>query len=135
MADTVIDQARTRLEVERIDGDTVYVRVPGNAYSIALIWAGAESPAPGWVVGHVQASALKLEHATSGGRFIEPVAGAPRIMAGQVEAIDRESATIAVRSVLSVHVGLERRVDLGSIEVGDMVNFHVRSGARFVPEA
>ncbi|MCH2136453.1 MAG: hypothetical protein MK101_07715 [Phycisphaerales bacterium] len=135
MATSVNDSARTRVDIERVDADRVVVSIPGNAYSISLRWGGEDPPTTGRMHGWVQAHALKVQAASAGGRFIEPLSGAPRIMAGRVEAVDTESATIALRCVLPVHVALERREDLSLCTPGAMVNFHVRSDAAFVPQA
>ncbi len=120
--------------IDRVQGDDVVIGVPGNAYGIRVGWAGDTVAAPGRVRGVIEAHALRVHPAAAGGRFIEPVMGSPRIVSGTVTAIDVDAATVAVRSVVPMHLALEHREDLAACEVGASVNFHVRSDSRFVPE-
>ena len=119
--------------IESVDDGTVVVSVPGNAYRITMAWGGVDTPSPGRVKGVIEAHALRVHEAAAGGRFIEPVMGVPRIVSGTVEAIDEDAATVALRSVVPIHVALEDRDDLAKCMVGSLVNFHVRSDVRFSP--
>jgi len=119
--------------IESVDDGTVVVSVHGNAYRISMAWAGANAPLPGRVKGVIEAHALRVHEAAAGGRFIEPVMGVPRIVSGTVEAIDEDAATVALRSVVPMHVALEDREDLAKCTLGSLVNFHVRSDVRFSP--
>jgi len=74
---------------------------------------------------------MSMHGASAGGRFIEPTIGAPRIVAGQVVSIDTNSGTALVQSAVPMVVQLERAEDAQTVQVGDLVNFHVRSGARW----
>ncbi len=134
MNDVVATKSRTRIEVERVEGDDVVLSLHESAYAIRLRWAGDDAPSTGVVAGRIQVRALRLHGSSAGGRFIEPVAGAPRIVSGTVEAIDAGSATIAIRSVVQMQVALERREDLALCHVGGHVNFHVHSDGEFIPD-
>ena len=120
--------------IEAVEGQCVILSVPDNAYRIRLDWQGNSAPTTGRVKGTIRVHALRVHSAASGGRFIEPLMGAPRIVAGRVESIDQESATIALRSVVPMRVALECREDLAACSVGELVHFHVRSAGVFVSE-
>lgn len=120
--------------IEQIEGECVVLAVQDNAYRLRFAWKGASAPSVGRIKGTIRVHALRVHAAASGGRFIEPVIGAPRIVAGRVDAIDAHSATISVRSVVPMHVALERREDLAACSIGSLVYFHVRSDSAFVPE-
>jgi len=135
MSDLVATAASARFEIVELDGDHVVLSVPGNAYAIRLRWAGDAAASVGVVAGRIEATALRVHGASAGGRFIEPVAGTPRIVSGTVEAIDKASVTIAVQSVVPMHVALEHRADLEQCPVGSLVNFHVRSDCQLCPDA
>lgn len=134
MSDVVATKSHTRVEVTRVEGEDVVLALHDSAYAIRLRWAGDDAPSTGVVTGRIQVRALRLHGSSAGGRFIEPVAGAPRIVSGTVEAIDAGSATIALRSVVQMQVALERREDLALCHVGGLVNFHVRSDGEFCPD-
>lgn len=103
---------------------TIDVAIPRTAYRIRLDGSGVVGER---TEGCIQATALKVHVASGGGRFIQPVNGEPRIVAGHVVALDADGAV--VRSVVPVRICFEDAASAESIAVGDLVNFHVRSGA------
>ena len=133
MTDTLSEHVSFNAVIESVDGADVHISVPGNAYRLTFKWGGEAPPVTGRCKAVLRAHALRVHHATAGGRFVEPVSGAPRIVAGTIEAVDAESATVALRSVVPVHVALEHRDDLEFCMLGATVNFHVRSGAVLHP--
>ena len=69
--------------------DRIELTVPGTDYRLRLTTSGAiDTPVGKRVRGTVHARALRMHAARGGGRFIEPVVGEPRIVAGTVAAID-----------------------------------------------
>ena len=95
---------------------TIDVAIPGTAYRIRLDGSGVVGER---TEGCIQATALKVHVAS--------VNGEPRIVAGHVVALDADGAV--VRSVVPVRICFEDAASAESIAVGDLVNFHVRSGA------
>ena len=66
-----------------VDGDMITVHLDHTSYEIRMHLEGAVTAAPGKrVKGSVTAEALRVHAAQGGGRFIEPVSGEPRIVAG-----------------------------------------------------
>jgi len=84
------------------------------------------------VRGMIEANGLKLHKAQGGGRFIEPVNGMPRIVAGKVIAIDAGANRLCVDVSLPMWVTLvENGQRTEQFDIGDLVNCYVRSGATF----
>jgi len=116
------------------DGATVELAVPGTAYRLVLACSSPLEDLPGSVVrGCIEASAMKVHHASAGGRFIEPTTGSPRIIAGRVQSVSEDQGTAVVQSVVPITIHPERSEDFASLQPGAMVNFHVRSGAEWSP--
>lgn len=117
------------VKVREVNGDVIIVEIPGSAYCIEL--TGQAQPGQR-LQGRIDAAALKVHIASGGGRFIEPTSGAPRIVAGHVVSTDSDQGTAMIRSVLPVHIRFEQVDRADQISVGDLVNFHVCSGASWV---
>ena len=117
------------VKVRRAEEGSIDVAVPGTTYSIRLQGTGTVGDR---CEGFIEATAMKVHVASGGGRFIQPAHGEPRIVAGHVVAMDADGAGAVVRSVVPVHVRFEDPASAASIEVGDLVNFHVRSGASWL---
>jgi hypothetical protein len=88
------------------------------------------------VTGTVQGEALRI-HATSatagGGRFIEPVIGPPRIVAGRIKSLDQASNQLVVDVAVPFVLSPLPEQDWSILEVGRMVNCYIKSGAMFTP--
>ncbi len=120
--------------------DDVVVFTPrGTNYELMLKCAG-EKPAIGMLVHAViRATARKLWTVPSGGNFIVPIMGPPKIVQGRVMYVDESQ--IVVQAGAKVRLDLPRAesaVDLpnGAIAVGAMVNVTILPGAsvEFVAE-
>jgi hypothetical protein len=85
------------------------------------------------IKGTIHAKALRMHAAQGGGRFIEPVWGAPRIVAGAVQALDEQKGRVLVDTGVPMWVEALPGQDLGALRRGEMVNFYVESGTRFEP--
>ncbi len=86
------------------------------------------------VKGTIHARALRIHPAAGGGRFIEPVWGTPRIVAGKVLSADpgTKEAVIDLTVPFVVRT-MEEQVFEGILEPGRLVNFYVETGATFTP--
>lgn len=81
----------------------------------------------------IRVKARKVYTVASGGNFITPIFGPPRIVQGRVRSADQRS--LVVHAAIPIHVelpGPEAAIDLdeGPITVGKMVNVVCEPGAR-----
>lgn len=91
------------------------------------------SPVGKRIKGTISARALRMHPSVGGGRFIEPVWGAPRIVAGAVMAIDEAKRRILVDVSVPMWVTAPEGQDFGVLKKGALVNFYVESGTSFRP--
>ncbi len=131
------NQAITGGVIEELSDDKIVLKISGTEYQLHLVPTvpGLEIGATVGkrIKGTIQAKALKLHPANGGGCFIEPVCGAPRIVAGVVLAVDDESRTVLVDVAIPMRVTLHDSKDLNICQVGELVNFYVESGTSFTP--
>ena len=83
--------------------------------------------------GVIEAVALRIHRATSGGCFIEPIWGAPRIIAGTVCSVDRDNRRVLVDAGVPMWVTAPKGQNVAALHEGELVNFYVRSGTSFRP--
>ena len=131
------DQAVARGVLESLDDELMVLAVGGTDYKIHLV---PTVPARAFVTpvgkrirGSIEARALRIHPARGGGRFIEPVWGAPRIVAGQVIAVDEPANRVLVDVGIPVWVIVPRGQDSSILRNGRLVNFYVQSGTTFTP--
>src|SRR5262245_29397375 len=86
--------------LQSLTDDLLVLAIPGTDYRLHLVPtvpAGEiDASAGSKIKGQIQAKALRIHPARGGGRFIEPVWGAPRIVAGVVLAIDPANRRVCV---------------------------------------
>jgi len=127
-----------RAKLNERSGDLLVLAPGGTAYELSFV-AGDEVDAEAGerVTGYVEANALAIHPATAGGRFIEPIQGQPRIVAGRVVEVDREGGRVLLDSVVPMTLNVQSHADLAHCvercESGEFVNCHVESGSMFVP--
>jgi hypothetical protein len=118
-------------------GETITLGVAGSDYRMTLALNGSAGDIAGRlgkrVTGVIEANALRMHPAGGGGKFIEPVWGPPRIVAGRVLTVDAAQRRVLVESALPLWVTAPIDQNLGVFREGALVNFHVESGARFTP--
>lgn len=85
------------------------------------------------IQGIIEARALRMHAAHGGGRFIEPVWGAPRIVAGEVLAVEPDKRRVLVDVSVPIWVTAPANQDFSVIREGELVNFYIESGATFRP--
>jgi len=131
------NQALARGVLESLDDGVLVLSIPGTSYRLHLVPtvpAGEiDAPQGGKIKGLIQARALRIHPARGGGRFIEPVWGAPRIVAGRVVAVDATNHRVCVDAAVPMWVTVPPGQDLAAIQPGELVNFYVESGATFRP--
>jgi hypothetical protein len=109
--------------------------VPANTtYALHLAAPNYAGPLNTPVDGVIGVTARKAYTVPSGGNFITPIYGSPRIIQGRVRAVDGN--TIVVQAGAPVHVRLPDEssgVELanGAIGVGSLVNVVALPGATF----
>ena len=130
-------QAITGGIIESVSDDMIVLKITGTDYQLHLVPTVRATEIGASVgkriKGTIQAKALKIHPANGGGRFIEPVYGTPRIVAGVVLAVDDESRTVLVDVAIPMKVALSDDQDLNVCQVGELVNCYVESGTSFTP--
>lgn len=124
-----------RGKVIRVNDDSVVFQPKDTNYELQLATAGRyDGPVNVPVSARVRATVRKLLTVPSGGAFISPIFGPPRIVQGRVRHV--EESAIVVQAGLAVVLELpaaDHQLDLnnGPITVGKMVNAIVLPGATF----
>jgi len=134
---TIDPRAIARLVLESAGDDRIILSVPGTDYRLHLAPAVPAKPIatpPGKrLKGAIHARALRIHPAKGGGRFIEPIDGMPRIVAGAVLSVDAEARQAIVDVGVPMVVSMREDQDLSVLVEGELVNFYVESGATFAP--
>lgn len=116
------------------DPGRVAVGVLGTEYQLTLIPTAPITAAVGKRVrGRIEGRALRLHIAAAGGRFIEPLVGAPRIVQGTVLAADPEGRRLLVDAAVPMWVTLDGDRSTNGFTIGTLVNFYMESGTRWTP--
>lgn len=114
--------------------DRIVLGLPHTDYQIHLLTASP--PADGLnkrITGKIRARAMRVDIASSGGRFIEPVYGRPRRVQGRIIATDAAANTITVAAACPVICELTADQQAQKLPVGAIATFDVQSGATFEP--
>lgn len=104
----------------------------GTNYELHLV-GGFGGPLNRPVKAYIRVKARKVYTVRSGGNFIAPIFGSPRIVQGMVRAASDRA--LVVRSGCPIHVELPADdnaidLDVGAISVGRMINVVCEPGAR-----
>ena len=122
--------------LQEIEDGHIVLRVPHTDYALRLRLAN-EAAAPAEVGkrvrGVIDARALRIHAAAGGGRFIEPISGEPRIVAGVVLAVDEPARRVLVGAAVPMWLHTDEGQDFTVFEIGGLVNGHVASGTTFTP--
>lgn len=127
--------ARVSLRLKEIKGETLILCVPGTDYELHLLRDGAPVDASRVgrrISGEIHARALRMHRSDTGGRFIEPVYGPPRIVQGTVLAVDAERNRVLLDLTVPAWMTLHRDNSIEQFHQGEMWNCYVESGTRFV---
>lgn len=110
--------------------------VPGTQYHLNLDVEDDLSAFIGQRVrGRVHGRALRMHRAAAGGNFIEPLQGRPRIVQGTVLAVDPSNQEVILDLVVPIRVAMAEDQSATGFATGEMVNFYMEPGTRFVAEA
>jgi hypothetical protein len=124
----------TRGKVTGIAGDVIKFAPSNSNYDLHLVSPSYAGPLNALVDGVIRVKARKAYTVPSGGNFISPIYGSPRIIQGRVRAVEGNS--IVVQASTPIHVDLPAEasaVELanGPIAVGSLVNVVALPGATF----
>ena len=120
-------------KVIRVENNAVIFTPAGTSYELYLNAPPYTGPLNVPVKCIIRARARKVYTVPSGGNFISPIFGPPRIVQGRVRSGD--DASLLVHAAAPIHVELpavESAIDLdeGPIRIGKMVNIVCEPGAR-----
>jgi hypothetical protein len=121
--------------VESVADGRIVLRLPRTNYQLHLAapeTANGRTLTPGERVhGIVHGEALRMHAAHAGGKFIEPIWGAPRIVAGVVLHADEKQRFVIVDAVAVFRLTVPAHQSFAELAPGTLVNFYLKSGARF----
>ena len=125
------------LRVREVRPELAVLDVPGTEYQLHLAVdpaSAANTLAAGRRIdGEIHASALRMHRSDTGGRFIEPIYGQPRIVQGEVIAVDEPGRRVLMDMAVPVWMAVQATQDLSAIHPGELWNCYVQSGTRFEP--
>lgn len=132
MATTTAQPARGKV-IDVRDGSIVF-NPSGTNYELSLQAPNYSGPVKALVEGTIRVTARKVWSVPSGGNFIAPIFGPPKIVQGRLRAV--EGNTLVVQAGTTIVVELPPGgpvVDLpsGPLAIGAMVNVTCQPGARF----
>lgn len=130
--------ALARGVLRSLSDECLVLGIPGTDYEIHLVPTvpadQIRTPVGRRVTGTIEAKALRMHAAEGGGRFIEPLLGQPRIVAGTVVSIDEPGGRVLVDVAVPMWVNWQPGQDLSVLGEGRLVNCYVESGATFTPQ-
>jgi hypothetical protein len=116
--------------------DTSIVFNPQNTtYELKLEIANYDGPIGQRIEGFIVVSARKVYTVPSGGNFIQPIFGPPRIIQGRVKYLDEKEMVVQAGAPIIVRLpAAENAFDLasGDLMVASLVNVVALPGARFL---
>lgn len=128
-----VGQARARLHTN--GDDVVVLAFDGTDYQLHLtVLKRLDQEEGKRVKGVIRGGARRIDRIGTGGKFVEPVYGSPRRVAGRIVAIDAEHNTVTVDAgmpfVLKPTAQNQRATDFS---VGDFITTAVMPGTSFAP--
>ncbi len=117
----------------------VVLAFPGSDYQLHLVPERPVTTTPGKrVLGIIKAQARRVDVVRTGGQFVEPVMGRPRIVQGRVVEVNASPngpGTLTVLAPMPILLKLGELQHAGQFKIGDLVNTHTLPGATFAPLA
>jgi hypothetical protein len=132
------DSAAAKGKVTATKDGVVLFAPAGTNYELHLVAPNYAGPVGTMARGVIRATARKVWTVPSGGNFIAPIFGSPRIIQGRVRALDGKSLLVQAGAPIVVDLPDDPDgIDManGPIRVGAMVNVTAMPGARFEPGA
>jgi hypothetical protein len=121
-------------KVLEVKGEIVVFQPAGTSYELHLVVVAGkyDGPIARPVECLIRARARKVYTVPSGGNFIQPIFGPPRVIQGRVRALDSERVIVHAGAPIAIDLPAEEHaIDLnrGPITVGSMVNVIALPGA------
>lgn len=130
-------QSVARGILESLSPQRLVLAIPRTDYKIFLVPGipveRITTPVGKRIKGLIHARALRVFTASGGGRFIEPIEGEPRIVAGIVKAVDQANRRLLVDVAVPIWMTLTENSDASQFHEGELVNCYVESGPKFMP--
>jgi hypothetical protein len=125
-----------RGKILRVDGDVVVFNPAATTYELRLTHAGGELPKPSntTVSCYVRATARKIWTMASGGNFVTPIFGPPKVVQGMVRYLEQGLAVVHAGLPILLTLppnGTEYDLINGPVVPGVMVNATLLAGASF----
>ncbi len=121
--------------LEELGDEQIVFAVHGTEYRLSLVFQDGGSALASQVgkriKGRIHATALRMHTAQAGGRFVEPMWGAPRIVSGAVQTVDEAKNRLLVDVSVPMWVTMADGQHATDFAEGQMVNFYVTSGTSF----
>lgn len=135
MAQTLIgDPSLTRGELLESSEGFIVLGLPGTDYRLHLVVDQPIATEPGKRIdGRIRARARRVDVATSGGRYVEPVFGRPRRVQGRIAAVDPQANSITVHCGCPFICELTANQRASDFPLGAIATFDVERGASFQP--
>jgi hypothetical protein len=131
---TVTEDSISKGKILRQEAGRVVFSPANTSYELHLEAPGYAGPTDKPVKGVIRATARKVYTMPSGGNFVTPILGTPRIVQGRVITLDEKTITLqaGARFVITLPTGTDT-VDLhtGGISAGSLVNAVLLPGAMF----
>jgi hypothetical protein len=122
-------------KVLAVEADAIIFNPAQTTYQLRLLTPGGyQGPVNQPIQGMIRALARKLYTVPSGGNFIDPIFGPPRIIQGRIRFLDQQQMVVQAGTFILVELPAEDSAyDMGSgpLVVGGLVNCMAMPGARF----
>ena len=122
-------------KIVRVEDLFVVFRPADTNYEIKLATASKyDGPVDTLIEGLISASARKLWTIPSGGNFVAPIFGPPRIVQGRIKFLDQTSMVVQAGVPIVVKLpAADSAYDLasGALSIGTLVNATIMPGASF----
>lgn len=116
------------------DAQHIVLGIAGTDYQLSLqVYQQPKTEVGKRIAGTIRAQARRIDVVKTGGRYIEPLAGRPRRVQGQVVAIDEGERSVTVHAGVPIVCALDEHQRPSDFEVGHFVSFDVLAGASFTP--
>ena len=121
----------TKGDVIAVNGSAVVFQPLNTTYNLHLQPAGGTAPVAGPLAAVVRATARKVYTVPSGGLFVSPIMGVPKILQGRVIAAAGGYITLDCGVIINIKLPtIAGSVDMarGPISVGSLVNVVATAG-------
>ncbi|MFK7959910.1 MAG: hypothetical protein AB8G96_05225 [Phycisphaerales bacterium] len=130
---------RVRAIIDSIEGSTITLALAHTDYRLSMqLTVDADRinvPVGKRIKGVVEADGMRFHAASGGGRFIEPVYGEPRIIAGTVLHVAPDAGQVLVDAAMPIWVRpIEETQDWSVFADRVLVTGYLKSGPTFTPD-